>query len=262
MRGIILAAGRGARLNGVAGDKPKCLVEVGGATLIERQIHALRVHGVYDIVAVVGFGADLVRKTCGPEIEYVENDLYDQTNSLYSLWLTSHLLAEGFVVMNSDVLFHPQLLTDLLTARHEDALLIEYCGRESDKLGEEEMKVKVAGGCVVDISKKMDPREADGENLGIVKFGPSGAALLVEQMDRLIDKQSYREWAPRAFRDFAAKRPLHAIGTRGYPWTEIDFPEDYRRAIDEVLPRIEIDNEEVGSMSLAVALTNVNQLRS
>ena len=37
-----------------------------------------------------------------------------------------------------------------------------------------------------------------------------------------------RDWAPRAFGDFARIRPLHAIGTRGYPWTEIDFPEDYR----------------------------------
>ena len=42
MRGVILAAGKGSRLNGTAGDKPKCLVEVGGMTLVERQIRALR----------------------------------------------------------------------------------------------------------------------------------------------------------------------------------------------------------------------------
>jgi NDP-sugar pyrophosphorylase family protein len=50
-----------------------------------------------------------------------------------------------------------------------------------------------------------------------------------------------REWAPRAFAAFAAERPLQAIGTRGYPWIEIDFPEDYRRAIREVLPLVEND---------------------
>ena len=45
--------------------------------------------------------------------------------------------------------------------------------------------------------------------------------------------------APRAFGDFAAVRPLHVVGTRGYPWTEIDFPEDYERAVREILPAIE-----------------------
>ena len=48
-----------------------------------------------------------------------------------------------------------------------------------------------------------------------------------------------REWAPRVFADFARLRPLHAIGTRGLPWTEIDFPEDYERAVRDVLPAID-----------------------
>ena len=48
-------------------------------------------------------------------------------------------------------------------------------------------------------------------------------------------------WVPQAFTALAAQRPLHAIGTRGLPWLEIDFPEDYRRALDQVLPQIERD---------------------
>ena len=46
---------------------------------------------------------------------------------------------------------------------------------------------------------------------------------------------------PRAFAEFAGLRPLHAIGTRGFPWTEIDFPEDYLRAVNDILPAIEGD---------------------
>ena len=49
------------------------------------------------------------------------------------------------------------------------------------------------------------------------------------------------EWAPRAFSEFARTHPLHAVGTRGLPWTEIDFPEDYQRAVETVLPDIERD---------------------
>ena len=239
MKGIILAAGRGARLNGGNGDMPKCLVTLGGETLLARNIRLLRGAGLDEIVVVVGCAAATVRRSCS-DVTFVENTRFAQTNSLYSLWLARTHLAEGFVVMNCDVLVHPQLVADLLTARHEDALLLSY--REEDTAyGDEEMKVKVRRGRVTDISKTMDPEEADGENLGIVKFGEAGARVLVEEMDRLVAAGDHKAWVPRAFREFAARRPLHAIGTRGFPWTEIDFPEDYRRAVEVVLPRIERD---------------------
>jgi choline kinase len=241
MRGIILAAGKGSRLNGTAGESPKCLVEAGGVTLVERQIRALRGAGVEDITVVVGCQADRVRRACGHRITYVENVRYAQTNSMYSLWMARPLLYEGFVVLNCDVLFHPVLLNDLLSARHENALLLAYREANQPAFGDEEMKVKVRCGRVVDMSKSMDPAEADGENLGIVKFGPEGAAALVEIMDRLIGDGGLRDWAPRAFAEFARTHALHAIGTRGYPWIEIDFPEDYQRAVRDVLPEIEAD---------------------
>jgi choline kinase len=87
----------------------------------------------------------------------------------------------------------------------------------------------------------MDATEADGENLGMVKFSPAGARVLTPILDRIVSGGGLREWAPRAFLTFARVRPLHAIGTRGLPWTEIDFPEDYQRAVHEVLPAIEAD---------------------
>jgi choline kinase len=238
MKGIILAAGKGSRLNGTAGEKPKCLVEVGGITLLERQIGVLRRAGLTDIVVVVGCQAERVRTAAGPSVTYVDNSRFAETNSLYSLWTARALLYEGFVVLNCDVLFHPALLDDLLTTHHDAGLLISY--REAgQQYGDEEMKVKVSRGLVVDMSKTMDPAEADGENLGIVKFGPASAPALVGILDRIVAEGGLRDWAPRAFREFAQKRPLHAIGTRGYPWIEIDFPEDYARAVSEVLPAIE-----------------------
>ena len=241
MRGVILAAGRGSRLNGAASESPKCLVEAGGMTFVERQIQSLRGAGIEEITVVVGCQADRVRRVCGHGITYVENAQYAQTNSMYSLWMARPLLYEGFVVLNCDVLFHPGLLDDLLTARHENALLLAYREADQPPFGDEEMKVKVRCGRVTDMSKAMDPAEADGENLGIVKFGAAGAAALVDIMDRLIDAGGVRDWAPRAFAEFARTHPLHAIGTRGLPWIEIDFPEDYQRAIREVLPLIDGD---------------------
>jgi L-glutamine-phosphate cytidylyltransferase len=237
MKGVILAAGRGARLNGGKGDMPKCLVTLGGETMLSRNIRVLRSAGIDDIVVVVGCAAETVRRTCA-DVTFVENDIFAQTNSMYSLWLARTLLGDGFVVMNCDVLVHPQLVEDLVTARHEDALLLAYRD-EGTCYSEEEMKVRVRRGRVVDISKTMDREDADGENLGIVKFGPEGARLLVDTMDTLVRAGEHKAWVPRAFKAFAAERPLHVIGTRGYPWIEIDFPEDYRRAVEVVLPQIE-----------------------
>ena len=237
MTGVILAAGRGARLTGGHADTPKCLVSLGDETLIARNIALLRNAGIGNVIVVVGCAADLVRRNCS-EVTFVENDIFARTNSLYSLWLARTHLTGGFVVMNCDVLVHPQLLTDLLTARHEDALLIDYCGIDT-VYGEEEMKVQVRRGCVVDISKVMAPAEADGENVGIARFGAEGARLLIEEMDAVVAAGEFKAWAPRAFKRFAARRPLHVVSTRGLPWIEIDFPEDYRRAVDVVLPQIE-----------------------
>ena len=239
MRGIILAAGKGSRLNGTAGDKPKCLVSVGGTTLLDRQVRALRQAGIRDVAVVVGCQADRVRTECGRGVRYIENSRFADTNSLYSLWMARALLTDGVVVLNCDVLFHPDLLRDLVASRHDAALLVDYRKAGDPPYGEEEMKVQVRSGRVIDMAKTLDAGSSDAENLGVVKFGPASAPALITILDRIVASGALREWAPRAFREFALERPLYAIGTRGYPWIEIDFPEDYRRAVAEILPAIE-----------------------
>ena len=235
MKAVILAAGKGTRLDGSA-VKPKCLVEIGGSSLLHRQIDALRNLDVKRIVVVIGFGGDSIREACDNEITFVENIHFAETSSLYSLWLAREHLSDGFVVLNSDVLFHQQLLAKLLESTRDDALLIS--DQEATPLGDEEMKVKVREELVVDISKDIDPLEADGENVGIVKFGARGASVLVSYMDELIAKGAVKDWAPRAFREYALNHPLHALSTDGLPWIEIDFPEDYQRAVNEIYPQI------------------------
>jgi Predicted sugar nucleotidyltransferases len=237
MKAIILAAGKGTRLNGVD-LKPKCLFEVGERTLLDRQVSALLDSQIKEIVIVLGFEAERIRRLCHPAVSFVLNSRFEETSSLYSLWLAREHLVDGFIVLNCDVLFHPQLLTKLISSPFQDALLVDFVGQSRSHLGEEEMKVKVNEGLVVDIRKDLDPAEADGENVGIVKFSRTGAKHLIDAMDLLISRGLEREWAPRAFREFATHFPLHAVSTGEYPWIEIDFPEDYRKAKEEVLPKI------------------------
>jgi L-glutamine-phosphate cytidylyltransferase len=243
-RAIVLAAGRGSRLGPQLGGIPKCLLTLGGVTLLERQLTALRLAGIRSISVVAGFQAARVTAVCEGWADVIVNERFAETNSLYSLWLARPLLTEGFVVLNGDVLFHQQLLSDLLSSRHDDALLVAFRDSASAPFGDEEMKVKVRGGRVVDIAKSLTTADTDGENVGIARFSAAGAALLTELMEDLVDSGRLREWAPRAFQAFASRRPLHAVGTRGFPWIEIDFAEDFQRAAAEVLPLVEADGHE------------------
>lgn len=238
MRAVILTAGSGERLREVTGDRPKCLAQVAGITLLDRQMRALRGCGVTNIAVVTGYQAMDVRRACGPAIDYVHNERFAETNSLYSLWLARELLRDGFVVLNCDVLFHPQLMLDLLTSRYEDALLVSPACDDA-AYEEEEMKVSVRCGRVVDMSKEMPPADADGENVGIAKFSAAGAAVLVEEMTALVDAGTLRAWLPEAFRRFSARRTLHAVDPRGFPWIEIDSPQDYWRACTQVAPALD-----------------------
>ena len=86
-------------------------------------------------------------------------------------------------MVNCDALFHSVLLHDLLTSRHDDELLLAH-RQPHGVFGDEEMKVR--RGQVSDISKEMDPDEADGENLGNLGCGPRGDERLVEIVDCLV----------------------------------------------------------------------------
>jgi len=239
VRGVILAAGAGTRLHGSDVAGPKCLAAFGGEPLIELQLRALRWCGIQEVAVVVGFEPDRVRRACGPGVRFVENRDFAETNSLFSLWLARPLLEAGFVVLNCDVLFHPAMLADLLTARHENALLVSYPGAGDPPLGDEEMKVCVRRGRVMDIRKDLPAPLTDGENVGIVKFSAAGAARLVGVMDRIVGSGRVRDWAPRAFGEFAREEAMYAVGTRGLPWTEIDTPADYLHAARTVFPAIQ-----------------------
>ena len=239
MKAIILAAGRGLRLNAACGDIPKCLLRVGGKTLIERQLTSIRRLRIQDVVVVVGFKSVQVRAACPEGIRFIENPIFDRTNSLYSLWLARNELHDGFLVLNSDVLFHPALLRRLLESEYEDALLVSLREGNVPLLGEEEMKVRVDGGLLLDISKSMPPVEAHGENVGIARFGTAGARLFIELMNSEIARGAHREWVPRVFQRFVGQRNFHVVDTAPYPWIEIDFPEDYHQAVAEVLPMLD-----------------------
>lgn len=231
---IILAAGNGHRMGRLTIDRPKCLLEVGGEALIERQLASLHACGIRDVDVVIGYQGTRLRAQLGDRVRYVENERYRETNSLYSLWLARDRLSNGALVLNADVLAPTLLIERLLRSRTEDAVLID----RRKELGPEEMKVKLWLDLVIDFSKDLPPDRADGENVGIAKFGTGGGRRLIEHLESLVAAGHEQAWAPLAFRELAREWPLWAVATDGVPWIELDFPEDLDRARRVIAPAI------------------------
>ena len=111
MRALILAAGRGSRMGEVGDVRPKCLVELNGRPLIERQIAALRGGGADGIGVVRGYRADMIDF---PGITYFDNARWAETNMVMSLATAVLWLAAGPVIVSyADIFYRRELIRDL-----------------------------------------------------------------------------------------------------------------------------------------------------
>ena len=129
MQALILAAGMGKRLKELTQNNTKCMVKVGGVTLIDRMLHQIEKQEVSRIVIVVGYeGRKLIDYIATLDIKtpvvYVENPIYDQTNNIYSLALAKDWLCkEDTLLFESDLIFEDSVL-DLLINDPRDTLAL------------------------------------------------------------------------------------------------------------------------------------------
>ncbi len=116
---LLLAAGMGNRLAPLTDSTPKCLVEVNGIPLLERLMRSLRSHGFTRLFVVTGHLSEVIEEHLGShyagiEILYIASPLYKTTNNIYSLWLAGKEIDEPFLLIESDLVFRPELLTPML----------------------------------------------------------------------------------------------------------------------------------------------------
>ncbi len=229
---IILAAGQGTRLLHHTARKPKCMLTFEDNYLIGIQVRFFRAFSINNIVVVTGYKRELIEDFLGNTVKYIFNERYSETSSMYSLWLARDMAKEGCFIVNSDVLFHPEILKKLIYSRSPNALAMDF----DAVLNEEEMKVVVDNGRVMALSKSF--RDADGENVGLLKFDSEGMDMMLDAMNELFRSGGDRLMVPSAV-DLVAKRLyIEAVSVDGLPWIEIDFPEDYERACRFVYPEI------------------------
>lgn len=232
---IILAAGRGNRLGALTEREPKCFLPVGPQTLLEHQLEALARFGVSPVVVVAGYHSELVAARVNGLAHVVENPRHATTNSLYSLWLAREHAREGFVLLNADVLFDPEVLRRVLESPYPQAFAVERRSR----FEAEEMKVELEGDRIRAMSKTLEPARSHAENVGVLKFSAAGARRLFARIEALLAAGGEQQFCPYAFNALADELPLQAVPVEDLPWIEIDFLEDLRRAREEVWPAME-----------------------
>ena len=236
MRALILASGVGERLYPLTKDKPKGLLEIGGKTLLERHIQNLNNCGISDIVIVVGHFADKIEQACGSDIKYIYNPFDNISNNLVSVWLAKNEIRDGFILIYVDVLYDNRILQKLLTVEEDICIGVD----KKDRCLEEDMKVKVKDGFVVEINKTMNISEAYGEYIGMAKFSKNGARRLVDTLEEVIREGELSLWFASALQRLIDKgNRIQACLTENKPWIEIDFPEDLERAQTQVYLRIQ-----------------------
>jgi len=181
MKAIIVAAGPGGRLSPFTDRKPKCLLEIGGQTILERELEALRENGIEDIMVVRGYCSHLINY---PNVTYCHNPDFRKNNILRSLFCAEDEMNDDFIFSYSDILYSREIVAKLIHSEADIALIVDvnwiehYKGRNLHPISEAEL-VKVESGRIVKIGKEVvSPEEAHGEFIGLAKFTRSGTGVM------------------------------------------------------------------------------------
>ena len=244
MIGVILAAGMAKRLRPLTDTKPKCLLEVGGRTLLERTVRAMQQAGISEFVVVTGYRADQIKSFLeqlesldnleNPTFHFLHNADYEHNNNIYSLWMAGeYVRGKEFLLMDSDILCDPAAVARI-AHEPESALALNR-----HECGEEEIKVIVdADGHITEISKVCSIQDAIGESVGIEKMTADYSTALYKELDQMIVKEGLIDvFYERCFERLIPQgHTFKVVDTTDYFSYELDTPEDFQLA-QELMPK-------------------------
>jgi choline kinase len=247
MRAIILAAGRGLRLQH-ADDRqlPKCLLQFGGMTLLERHLRVLKSAGVEDIVLALGYRherveAEIERLRWQPRPEIVLNPRFE-LGSVLTVHAAADAMTRGgdVLLMDADVLYDERISAALIAGPPSvNRILID----RDFEAGDEPVKLCVSGGVPIELRKQLPAGlsyDTIGESVGFFRFDPSAARRLATLVADYVARDCAQMPHEEAVRDLLLERNqiFEVVDVTGAPWIEIDFPTDVVRAAHEVLPQL------------------------
>jgi L-glutamine-phosphate cytidylyltransferase len=235
VKAIILGAGQGKRLLPLTMDVPKALLDVGGKTLIRRQIDALSAAGINEFVVVTGYGAEKMEEAleliAGDrliEIRCVYNPFFQVADNLASCWMVREEMDGEFIQINGDNIFRSELAEGLLKSA---VGTVTVAINRKSRYDADDMKVMLDGERLTEIGKTLPVETVDAEAVGLYVFRGEGAEkyrTVLEQAMR--EPQGLRQWFPAAVGVLAKTIDVSVCDVGHHQWCEVDFPADLQQA--------------------------------
>ena len=229
MKAIILSAGQGSRLGHLTDDRPKCLIEFGGRSLLDWQLDTLAANGIEEVVVVTGFRDDqieasLARRTGGPTVRTRFNPFYKVADNLGSLYMVRDELAGDCLVWNGDTLVSKALMARVVT---NDTQGICVTIDRKPAYDDDDMKVIADdAGRLRAIGKRIKDG-VNAESIGLLAFRGGGAERFAEAIDKAMrTSEGTTIWYLRVIHHLAQDGEVWTFDISGEQWGEVDFPED------------------------------------
>jgi choline kinase len=233
MKAIILSAGQGSRLGHLVDDRPKCLIDFGGRTLLDRQLDTLEANGIHEAVVVTGFRDDQIEAAIaarggGPKVRTIYNPFYKVADNLGSLFIAKHELAGDCLVWNGDTLVSNALMARVV-ANDRQGICVTI-DRKDDGYDDDDMKVVEDGGRLTAIGKRIS-EGVNAESIGLLAFRGGGAAQFREAIESAIrTAEGTTIWYLRVIHQIAQNADVWTFDIHGEEWGEVDFPPDVEAA--------------------------------
>ena len=182
LKAIILAAGEGTRLRPYTLDRPKCLVEVDGMSLLDRQLAILAKESIDPIILIGGYRIEMLKRT-GLEIR--ENARFFETNMVWTLFCAEDDLEGDVLLCYGDIVYSQEILKSVLNSKADIAVAIDldwesyWRARNEDPLDDAETLRRTSDGRILEIGQKPTSlTEIQGQYMGLIKFTAKGVEIL------------------------------------------------------------------------------------
>jgi L-glutamine-phosphate cytidylyltransferase len=235
MKCIILAAGEGARIAQVTKKKPKCLIEINGKTILERQINFLRRLNIKDIIVITGFKK---KKINFKNIKYVVNKNYKNNEQLESLFSAKKEFNDEVIITFADTIYDFSVIKKLYASRNGDIILgidkkwkKRYKFRYDHPYAQAD-KVQInKEGQVLKIGKKIHMQNTNAEFLGLLKLTTNGCKIFLKNYKILKKKKDINKMQVHNFIQDLVKnnQKVFSCSING-KFMEIDTFNDYNLA--------------------------------
>ena len=228
MKAIILSAGQGSRLGHLVDDKPKCLIDFNGRSLLDRQLDTLEACGIHEAVVVTGFHDELVneaieRRSVGPNVRTIFNPFYKVADNTGSLFMAREELSGDCLVWNGDTLVSRELMRRVV---EDDRSGICVTIDRKDSYDEDDMKVVEEGGRLKAIGKRI-PEGVSAESIGLLAFRSGGAEQFRDAIEQAMrTPEGTTIWYLRVIHRLAQSEEVWTLDIEGEEWGEVDFPDD------------------------------------